>query len=198
MTKTSTGTGNRKKVGRTLRAHTPSGGVTVKVDPALKRRWDFLIGAVRKAQKDGAIEFDHLWEAIGEIIDHELYLLGGFKDAADFFERELGEKQRNAYRYIRVAKFASPRDESRYGVTKLDAALSFIEAKVGAPLAHPPLPIAFDKLRVPHKEGKSLSLDDARVSDIETATRASTKPPRSYQQRRTRARPDLRQTRGFR
>lgn len=147
-------------------------GVTVKVDPALKRRWDALYGIVTSAEREGAIEFDRLWEAVGEIVDRELYVLGGFKDARDFFERQLGEKERNAYRFIRVARFSSASEESKYGVTKLDAALSFIEAKVGAPLAHPPLPIAFEKLRFPTKEGKKLTLEDARVADILAATRA--------------------------
>ena len=128
-------------------------GAIVKIDPALERRWNALYGIVHTAQREGAIEFDRLWETVGEIVDRELYLLGGFKDARDFFARELGENERNAYRFIRVARFASPTDEAKYGVTKLDAALSFIEAKIGAPLAHPPLPIAFDKLRFPGKTG---------------------------------------------
>ncbi len=144
----------------------------MKVDPTLERRWKALYASVHTAQREGAIEFDRLWETIGEIVDRELYLLGGFKDARDFFARELGENERNAYRFIRVARFASPTDEAKYGVTKLDAALSFIEAKIGAPLVHPPLPIAFDKLRFPGKTGRKLTLETARVADIEAATRA--------------------------
>ena len=118
-------------------------GVTVKVAPTLKRRWDALYTVVRAAE-----------------------------DAHDFFERALGEKPRNASRFIRVARFASAKDESKYGVTKLDAALSFIEAKIGAPLAHPPLPIAFEKLRFETKDGRKLTLEAARVADIQAATRA--------------------------
>jgi hypothetical protein len=77
---------------------------------------------------------------------------------------------------VRVAKFASPIEEERYGTTKLDAALAYIEAKLGAPLVHPPLPIALDRLRIPVKHGagvgsRSCTLEEARVEDIVAATR---------------------------
>src|SRR5207244_157382 len=96
-----------------------------------------------------------------------------------FFLQELGEKARNAYRFVRVAKFASPREEELYTVTKLDAALGYVEAKLGAPLAHPPLPIAFDRLKIPAvRDGKpvQLSLLDAHVEDVIAATQQLTKP----------------------
>ncbi len=70
---------------------------------------------------------------------------------------------------MRVAKFASPREEELYGLQRLDAALGFIEAKLGKPLEHPPLPIAFDKLRVPVGDGTKL-IADASVAEIAAAT----------------------------
>jgi hypothetical protein len=152
---------------------------TVKVDAGLKKRWDSLSAIVERARHEGAMDWDALWEAVGAIVEHEppLYELGGYKNAADYFQRALGENSRNASRYIRVARFASPSEEERYGVTKLDAGLSFIEAKLGSELHHPPLPIAFDKLRIPLADGRSVSFKDARIEDIAAATRALSRKP---------------------
>ncbi|CAN5216444.1 hypothetical protein BH09MYX1_BH09MYX1_09390 [soil metagenome] len=60
---------------------------------------------------------------------------------------------------------APPREEERGGLQRLDAALGFIEAKLGKPLEHPPLPIAFDKLRVPVGDGTKL-IADTSVAEI--------------------------------
>jgi hypothetical protein len=152
----------------------------VKVDPALKKRWDALCRIVDHARHEGALDWDVLWEAVGKIVEHEppLYELGGYKNAADYFRRALGESDRVASRYIRVAKLASPAEEELYGVAKLDAGLSLIEAKLGADLSHPPLPIAFDKLRIPRAGGGSVSFKDARVEEVVAAARALSKKPR--------------------
>lgn len=168
-----------------------SSELTVKVDASLKKRYEALIGELRAARTKGASAFDALWEAVGAIVEHHppLYVVGGYKDDVAFFRKELDETTRNAYRFVRVAKFASPRDETKYGTTKLDAALSYIVAKLGAPLEHPPLPVAFDRLRIPvKKDGKvaRLSLKNARVEDVAAATRAlvkKTKEPTSSAER---------------
>ena len=149
----------------------------VKVDASLKKKYDELISHVEAAKREGASAFDTLWETVGAIVEHEppLYVIGGFKNDTEFFREVLGEKRRNAYRFIRVAKFASPHEEDRYTVTRLDAALGYIQAKLGAPLLPPPLPVAFDRLRIPvEQDGKSVSvpLEDARVEDVLAATRA--------------------------
>lgn len=160
--------------------------VSVKIDASLKRRYDGLATIIRASKKRGASAFDALWEAVGEILEHEppLYVVAGYRDAAEFFREELGETRRNGFRFVRVAKFASPREEEKYGTTKLDAALSYLEAKLGAPLAHPPLPIAFDRLRIPVASGtkgakRTESLAAARVEDVVAATRALRKKERA-------------------
>ena len=149
----------------------------MKVDKGLKSAWDKLAKVIRSAKHRGAVEFDALWEAVAHVVEHDppLYVVAGYANAEAFFEAELGEKSRNAYRYMRVAKFASPAEEDRYGTTKLDAALSFVEAKLGQPLEHPPLPIAFDRLRIPTTHGKTIALEKARVEDIDAATRSLSK-----------------------
>ena len=91
----------------------------------------------------------------------------------DFLEKHVGENERTARRFIRVAKYASPAEEAKYGVSKLDRAIAYVEAKAGGP-AKERLPVAFDKLRVPvESDGKttSVSLEKAKVEDIEAATR---------------------------
>lgn len=156
--------------------------VRVPVDATLKRRFDALQAVILAAKARGASAFDELWEAVAEVIDHDppLYFVGAFKDAPEYFREVLGENQRNARRYMRVARYASPKDEQRYGVTKLDAALAFIEAKLGAPLAAPPLPVALDRLRIPIVEGKTkrtVRLDQATEEQVRAAVRALTKGP---------------------
>ncbi len=149
----------------------------VKVDPAMKKKWLELSHVIDQAKRKEAFDWDALWEAVGHVVEHEppLYTVGNFKNAKDYYQRSLKESVRTASRNIRVAKFASPNEEVKHGVAKLDAALAFIEAKVGAPLAHPPLPIAFEKLRFVTGEGKHISFAEARVEDIVSATRALTK-----------------------
>ena len=160
-----------KKIARQKQA------AAVKVDPALKKKWLELSHVVEQAKRKEAFDWDALWEAVGHVVEHEppLYTVGSFKNAKDYYQRALGESVRSASRNIRVAKFASPNEEAAHGVAKLDAALAFIEAKVGAPLAHPPLPIAFEKLRFATPGGKHIAFSEARVTDIVAATRALTK-----------------------
>lgn len=160
--------------------------VRVPVDAALKKRYDALLAEIERAKAAGTREWDRLWEAVGEMVEHEpaLYLIGGFKTDREFFAKVLGDEgRRNAYRNMRVAKFASPKDEEEYGVSKLDAALSYIEAKIGHALEHPPLPIAFDRLRFGPNRA---TLANTRREDVEAATRAlkkETKKPRSSDER---------------
>jgi len=170
-------TTKKKAPSRTAKAG--KGLVTVKVDAGLKKRWDALSKIVARAKHEGAADWDALWEAVGAIVEHDppLYEIGGYKNAADYFQRALGENARNASRYIRVARLASPKEEETYGITKLDAGLSFIEAKIGDMPAHPPLPIAFDRLRVPVAGGRTVPFAEARLEDLASATRALSKKP---------------------
>jgi hypothetical protein len=152
-----------KKPGRRANPGEP----TVRVDPALKRAYDNLVALISKASAKEAEDFDTRWEAAARIVDHEppLYGFGGYKSADDFYRRFMNEEPRNARRFMRVAKLASPRDEETYGVSKLDAALAYVEAKLGHPLAHPPLPVQLSRLRI-----GGLTLDEASVREINAAT----------------------------
>ena len=114
--------------------------VAVPVDAKLKARWDAALAEVGKAKARGASAFDELYEAVGAIIDHDppLYVLGGYASVKEFAAEVLGEKARTVQRNVRVARFASPRDEDKYGVTKLDAATRATRASAGTTRAKKP------------------------------------------------------------
>lgn len=149
---------------------TNSPDVVVKVDAKLKKAYDSLVAVIAASTHSEMEDFDRRWEAAAAILDHDppLYVVGGHRDQDEFFRKVMKEEPRTARRYVRVAKFSSPRDEETYGIAKLDAALGFIEAKVGAPLAHPPLPVALDKLRIPTPEGTK-SIESASIEQIAAA-----------------------------
>lgn len=153
--------------------------VATKVDPKLKRLWDETRAAIVRAKGAGSSAFDELWEAVGRALSHEppLYVLGGYASPAEFFREELHEEARTARRYVRVARFATPKEEDTYGIAVLDSALGYLEAKVGHALDGT-LPVAFDRLKIPIAEGKatrSVPLAKATVAQINAATRALSK-----------------------
>ena len=147
----------------------------VTVDKALAKRWKALDAAVQDARRSGAHAFDRLWESVAEIVEHDppLYLAGGFATAKAFFASALGETERSARRNMRVAKYASPAEEERFGPTRLDAAIGWIEAKAGAPVKGR-VPVDFEKLKIPVEvDGKTVQkgLAELTVEQILSATR---------------------------
>ena len=153
----------------------------VPIDRALKKRWTEAIAKVTRARDQGADAFDDLWETVAEIIEHDppLYLAGGFPTATAFITKHLAETERTARRYMRVALFASPEEEARYGISKLDAALAWLEARAGKPRGH--IPVDFTRLRIPVDGGKTIPFEQASVQQLTTATRrqlARTRKPR--------------------
>lgn len=149
--------------------------VEVTVDRALARRWKALAAEMAAAKHRESGGFDAYWEAVGEILDHDppLYLAGGCATAREFLAKHVGESERTARRMVRVARVASPNDESRYGVSKLDAALTLLEAQ-GVELGRGRLPVDFARVRVDVKrDGKALrvALADATVEEVRTAAR---------------------------
>ena len=158
--------------------------VKVAIDRALKKRWDEILKVVEGAKREGAGAFDRLWESVAAIVEHDppLYLAGGFSTAKAFIAAHLGETERTARRNMRIAKYASPVEEERYGTSKLDAALGYLEAKSGG-AQKGRLPVDFEKLRIPvARDGKEITvpLADALVQEINLATRkllrGATKP----------------------
>ncbi|MBI2389102.1 MAG: hypothetical protein HYV09_05755 [Deltaproteobacteria bacterium] len=147
----------------------------VPVDVTLKRLWDKHAKIIAAAIDRDASAFDERWEAAAAIVDHEppLYVVGGHKNAAEFFKSVLREPPRTAFRNMRVAKYFSPRDEAAHGVAKLDALLSFLEAKQKKPLGKS-LPAALTKIRVPiaqYGRDDAVPLADATVAQLRAATK---------------------------
>ena len=156
-------------------AKTRPATVEIKVDRALKRAWDATLAAMQAAKHRESGGFDGYWEAVGTILDHDppLYLAGGCATAREFLAKHVGESERTARRMVRVARFASPHDETRYGVSRLDAALGLLEAQ-GLDLGGAKVPVDFARLRVPVKrdgKGGHAALAEATVDEVRAATR---------------------------
>lgn len=146
----------------------------VTVDPKLKKLYDTLTAEIAAQTDRDMHAWDARWEACARIVDHDppLYLLGGFGTARDFFREVMHEEERTAYRWMNVAKFASPADEKAYGPTKLDAAVRYLTEKLGA--FDGALPVSFDRLRIPTPGGKTATkpLARATVAEVNAATAA--------------------------
>ncbi len=89
-----------------------------------------LVGVVRVARKKGTSLWDQLYESVAEIAEHDppLYLFEHPTFEA-FCDKELGEEARNVRRWMRVAKFFSPQDETTYKVSRLDALVRWAEKR---------------------------------------------------------------------
>lgn len=149
--------------------------VDAKVDAKLNKLWERHRRVIERAIARDPKAFDERWEAAAAIIEHEppLYVAGGHKNAADFLRDVLREPPRTAFRNIRVAKYTSASQREKLGVSKIDAALSFLEAKTGKPLGKS-LPTELKKVRIPiAKRGReaTVTLADASVVDITAATK---------------------------
>ena len=128
------------------------------------------------AVREEASDFDRKWEAVADIVfaTPPLYLAGGFSTDKAFFEQFLKVDRTTGSRKARVARLATAADLEKYGATKIDAVLDYIEATTGGPLKNR-LPIALGELRIPvgaKGQSKKATLVDATREQIRAATRA--------------------------
>lgn len=177
---------SRKKLKATKRANAssrtrsaPAGDVLVKVDAKLEALYERGLHAIEDATKRGMSAFDERWEAADAILSHDppLYVVGGYKDAREFFREVMHEEARTGFRWVRVARYASPREEERFGPTLLDAAISYMEAKYGP--VDESLPVAFDRLKLPITRAgavRKVSLAECTVKEVIAATRKLRNP----------------------
>lgn len=137
----------------------------IRVDPALKKAWRDLIAQVHAHEKREAEGWDAEWEAVGQIIEHHppLYELGGYKNSKEFFRKELGVDDRVGRAYVRVAEHATPADEQKFTVFRLDAALGWLEATHG-PLSRK-VPVDFSRVKIGNKP-----LEECTVAFIKSQT----------------------------
>ena len=148
--------------------------VTAKVDPKLDAEWKKLEARIADAKGRGAEAFDELWEAAAAAVNHDppLYVFGGYKSDSDLFKRLFQTDLHSAKRNMLVAQYATPKEEELYGTSNLDAAIEYLQAKHG-PLGGS-LPVAFDRLKVPVRDGahtKMVLFKNATVAEITAATR---------------------------
>lgn len=148
--------------------------IQVTIEKAKKQRFESLLVEMRASRRDEAGGYDAYWEAVGEVLDKELYVAGGHSTAEAFVREVVKMPIRSAMRNVRVARYASPAEEVKYGTALLDAALGYIEAMTHGPIEGR-LPIAFDELRIPiqNKDATAkVQLIDATVEQVRSATRA--------------------------
>lgn len=145
------------------------------VDKALAARWNEVIDRLRAARAGAARGWDDKYEAVDEILEHKLYLAGGFKTVRAFLEKELpGEDERSVRTYVRVARYFDPADEEKYGVSRLDLLLGYLEAAGGAPLAPAKINLAATRVKVPAKKGvQSILFAEASIDQLRAAVRAA-------------------------
>ena len=158
------------------------GKIVVEVDRAMKRRYDELVEAISRTTREGSSAFDERYEAIGEIIESDppLWVAGGYSTVQAFLAGVVKEPERSVRRMVRVARFASPAEETRHGVAKLDAGLAYVEAKTAGTIKER-LPIDWRALRVPvRRSGKNrrVLFAAATIDELHAAARALRKPPR--------------------
>ena len=129
---------------------------------------------MQSSKKDESVGFDAYWEAVGEILDGELYLAGGYETAHAFIEAAVKEPERTVQRMVRVAKYATPAQEAKYGTSRLDAAITYVEGLTGGP-ASGSLKIDFDTLRIPvERDGRTIKkgLGEVSIQELSSTTRA--------------------------
>jgi|LNFM01.1.fsa_nt_gb hypothetical protein len=122
----------RKAATRTSGARTSDDTNTelLHIPAKYEERWKTLLATVRKARTKGTSLWDQQYEAVAEIAEHTppLYLFA-HSSFEKFCAAELGEEARNVRRWMRVAKFFSPQDETTYKVTRLDALVRWAEKR---------------------------------------------------------------------
>jgi hypothetical protein len=120
-------------------------------------RYHALLREIDVASIDEHRGWDRKWEAAGEILARKYFI---FDDeaptASQWVVKHLGETHRTSVRNARVAKVASPDEEKKYTVSKLDVAYSIELAKLSADAKdkgvawkapEEPIPVDFASLR---------------------------------------------------
>lgn len=150
----------------------PSEGALAMVDPAKKRLYDDLMTEIAAADKDEKNGWDRKYEAVGEFLDASLFLLSPHGNAKAWCKAVLEESYRNASRNARVAKHFSPDDEVKYTIPRLEAYLSYVEAKTGGPIKGA-LKVDLAAVRIPvERAGKTVRLPLPEVDPAELAALA--------------------------
>ncbi len=143
------------------------------------------------AHRSELVGWDRYWESVGLIVAKSLYTLDGYERAADWLKDTVEGTVRNANRCIRVATIASPDEEARYTITKIDLALSLRDAEIAAgarkkdPAFKPPItpsPIDLPALKYTVvRDGKKtkLSLREVTTDELRALLHTYASPSRT-------------------
>ncbi len=136
----------------------------MKVDLKLKKHYETALAELEKAT--GLSRY----RVVSRIIESTppLYLAASISSEAGFFEAVLKESRQSVYRLIRVAKRASDADFEKYGLSLLDAAITYLEAAKG-PVKKA---IDFDQVQVLiRRNGTEVSkpLSETSVAEVRSA-----------------------------
>jgi len=148
----------------------------------MQRRYDALLAEIVDARRDEARGFDRKYEAADEVLRSKLFLLSPYGTAQKWVAAVLHDEYRTGLRNIRIARYCSPDEEMRWGTTKLDAVLTYLDAQTHG--SSDGVKVALASLRIPvTRDGKTVrtSLEDATVVEILAAakrTKSGTKNTR--------------------
>jgi hypothetical protein len=101
-------------------------------DAALKAEYRALKAEMATSLRGEMRGWDRYWEAVAKIVAEGWYLFDGYKNAAEWAAAELEVPLRTALRNTRIATVASPDEEAKYTRTKIDLALSILDAKTAS------------------------------------------------------------------
>jgi hypothetical protein len=145
------------------------------VDAALKARWQETSERYRAATARESAGLDERFEALGEILEKRLYLAGGYRSENAFLRAEAPDlDRRTAKTNVRVAKYFTPEDVARYGVTKLDLLLDHLDARGGAPIAPARLRPDRQVIVIPERgRDRRVAFANVTVQALKLATRTA-------------------------
>ncbi|MFO0560062.1 MAG: hypothetical protein U0269_18755 [Polyangiales bacterium] len=101
-------------------------------DAKLRAKYQALKDEMSAALRGEMRGWDQYWEAVAKIIAERWYLFDGFKNAAEWVGATLDVPLRTALRNTRIATVASPDEEAKYTPTKIDLALSLLDAQAAS------------------------------------------------------------------
>lgn len=151
------------------------------VAPPAKARAEYesLLREITTAERDELRGWDRKWEAVATVLAKRYYLFDDEANTAPLWmKKHAHEEYRTGFRNARVATLASPDEEQKYTVTKIDLAYSIDEARQraaakakGVEWSAPERPRKLDlsKLRYAvERDGArvSLGLDEVSVAEL--------------------------------
>jgi hypothetical protein len=155
-------------------------------DAKLRAKYAALRDEMATALRGEMRGWDRYWEAVATIIAERWYMFDGYRNAAEWIGAEMDVPLRTALRNTRVATVASPDEEAKYTPTKIDLALSLLDAKSAAKAARDGAkPDAAREANVDlaalrfdvERDGKKrkLALDEVTTDELRALLRRSTR-----------------------